>query len=120
MRGQIYLKMTKYLNITHSNSVFPKISWDKGQTSSQCYSAIKYSTNKNGKAYIVEKTSGKKKQSNFARDNKISDTTKSIGFNYSIVFKQFQHQCINTTSKIPSVTSSNSFKGRMQKKYLNF
>lgn len=34
MRGQIYLKMTKYLNITHSNSFFPKISWDKGQTSS--------------------------------------------------------------------------------------
>ena len=31
----------------------------------------------------------KKKQSNFARDNKISDTIKAIGFNYSIVFKQF-------------------------------
>ena len=43
------------------------------------YSAIKYSTNKNAKVYTVEKTSGKKKQRHFPRDNKISDTTEVIG-----------------------------------------
>ena len=98
MRGQIYLKITKYLNITHSNSFLPKISWDKGQTSSQCYSAIKYSTNKNGKAYIVEKTSGKKKQSNFARDNKVSDTTKAIGL---IIQSYLNNSSINVLTLLP-------------------